>query len=102
MAAGKGAGRMYFDAVTIGALVVELNDKLRGGRIQDSVQIDAESFGLEVYANRERHYLLLSANQQYPRVLLSAEKLRRGAPKPSPLGLLLRRYAEGARIDAVR
>jgi predicted ribosome quality control (RQC) complex YloA/Tae2 family protein len=93
---------MYFDAVTIGALVAELSDRLGGGRIQDSVQIDAESFGLEVYAHRERHYLLLSANQQYPRVLLSAEKLRRGVPKPSPLGLLLRRYAEGARIDTVR
>ncbi len=93
---------MYFDAVTIAALVSELDARLCGGRIQDSVQIDAESFGLEVYANHERHYLLLSANQQYPRVLLSAEKLRRGVQKPSPLGLLLRRYAEGARIDSIR
>src|SRR5690606_17387376 len=93
---------MYFDAVTIAALVSELDARLCGGRIQDSVQIDAESFGLEVYANHERHYLLLSANQQYPRVLLFAEKLRRGVQKPSPLGLLLRRYAEGARIDSIR
>lgn len=92
---------MYFDAVTIRALVSELDARLRGGRIQDSVQIDAESFGLEVYANRERHNLLLSASQQYPRVLLASEKLRRGVQQPSPLGLLLRRYAEGARIDAV-
>lgn len=93
---------MYFDAVTIGALVSELDARLGGGRIQDSVQIDAESFGFEVYANRERHYLLISADQRYPRVLLAAEKLRRGAQKPSPLGLLLRRYAEGARIDSIR
>ncbi|MCC6798767.1 MAG: NFACT family protein, partial [Anaerolineae bacterium] len=93
---------MYFDAVTIRALVTELDARLSGGRIQDSVQIDAASFGLEVYANRERHYLLLSADQRYPRVLLADEKMRRGVQKPSPLGLLLRRYAEGARIDAVR
>ncbi len=93
---------MYFDAVTIRALVSELDARLGGGRIQDSVQIDAASFGLEVYAHRERHYLLLSADQQYPRALLVEEKLRRGVQKPSPLGLLLRRYAEGARIDAVR
>jgi len=93
---------MYFDAVTIAALASELNARLAGGRIQDTVQIDEESFGLEIYAHRERHYLLLSADQQFPRALLSDEKLRRGVQKPSPLGLLLRRYAEGARIDAVR
>lgn len=93
---------MYFDAVTIRALAGELDARLRGGRIQDSVQIDAASFGLEVYASHERHYLLLSADQRYPRALLADEKLRRGVQKPSPLGLLLRRYVEGARIDAVQ
>ena len=93
---------MNFDAVTIMALVDELNETLTGGRVQDSVQIDEDSFGLEVYANHQRHYLLLSAHQQFARVHLAGEKLRRGVQKPSPLGLLLRRYAEGARIDAVR
>jgi predicted ribosome quality control (RQC) complex YloA/Tae2 family protein len=93
---------MNFDAVTIMALVDELNQTLTGGRIQDSVQIDEESFGLEVYANQQRHYLLVSAHQQYARVLLAQDKLRRGVQKPSPLGLLLRRYAESARIEEVR
>jgi predicted ribosome quality control (RQC) complex YloA/Tae2 family protein len=93
---------MNFDAITIMALVDELNKALLGGRIQDTVQIDEDSFGLEVYANQERHYLLISAHQQYARVLLAGEKLRRGVQKPSPLGLLLRRYAEGARIEEVR
>ncbi len=93
---------MNFDAVTIMALVDELNETLAGGRIQDSVQIDEDSFGLEVYANHQRHYVLASAHQQFARVHLAAEKLRRGVQKPSPLGLLLQRYAEGARIDAVR
>ncbi len=45
---------------------------------------------------------MISAHQQFARVLLAGEKLRRGVQKPSPLGLLLRRYAEGARIDVVR
>ncbi|NLX08702.1 MAG: fibronectin/fibrinogen-binding protein [Chloroflexi bacterium] len=93
---------MYFDAVTVMALVDELNERVAGGRVQDTVEIDAETVGLEIYANRERHYLLLSAHQQHARVHLSAEKLRRGAATPSPLGLLLRRYAEGARVDSVR
>jgi predicted ribosome quality control (RQC) complex YloA/Tae2 family protein len=93
---------MNFDAVTIMALVDELNQTLSGGRIQDSVQIDDDSFGLEVYANQQRHYLLISAHQQYARILLAGEKLRRGVQKPSPLGLLLRRYAEGARVEKIR
>ncbi|WP_119072463.1 Rqc2 family fibronectin-binding protein [Aggregatilinea lenta] len=93
---------MYFDAVTIMALVDELNDRIVGGRVQDSVEIDDESFGLEVYAHHVRHYLVISANQQFARVHLSSEKLRRGVQKPSPLGLLLRRYVEGARVEAVR
>lgn len=92
---------MNYDAVTIMALVDELQSTLVGGRIQDSVQIENDSFGLEVYANHQRHYMLISADQQYPRVLLAGEKLRRGVPVPSPIGLLIRRYAEGARIDAI-
>mgnify|MGYP005833944795 CR=1 FL=1 len=93
---------MYFDAVTIMALVDELNAVLDGGRVQDSVEIDPETIGLEIYANHQRHYLVMSAHQQYARVHLASEKLRRGVQKPSPLGLLLRRYAEGARIEAIR
>ena len=93
---------MNFDAITIMALVDELNKTLAGGRIQDTVQIDDDSFGLEVYVSQQRHYLLISAHQQYARVLLAGEKLRRGVQKPSPLGLLLRRYAESARIEEVR
>ncbi|HML24697.1 MAG TPA: NFACT RNA binding domain-containing protein [Aggregatilinea sp.] len=93
---------MYFDAVTIMALVDELNDTIAGGRVQDSVEINEDSFGLEVYAHHVRQYLVISADQQFARVHLGGEKLRRGVQKPSPLGLLLRRYVEGARIEAVR
>lgn len=92
---------MYFDAVTIRALVDELNARLAGGRVQDSVEIDEATFGMEVYAGQARHYLVLSAHQQHARVHLSSEKLRRGVQKPSPLGLLLRRYIEGARLERV-
>jgi predicted ribosome quality control (RQC) complex YloA/Tae2 family protein len=93
---------MYFDAITIMALVDELNATVAGGRIQDSVEIDANTISLEVYAHRQRRYVLISADQQYARVHLASEKPRRGVQKPSPLGLLLRRYAEGAHLAGVR
>lgn len=92
---------MYFDAVSTMAVVDELNEKLVGGRVQDTVQIAPHVYGMEVYANRDRHYLLLSAHQQTARVHLVDEKLRRGVQQPSQLALLLRRYVEGSRIDEI-
>ncbi len=89
---------MYFDALTTAAIGDELRALLRDGRVQDSVQVDEHSVGLEIYAGHERHYLLLSADPQHPRAHLVAGKLRRGVERPSPLALLLRRYVEGARL----
>lgn len=92
---------MNFDAFTISALVDELLDTVAGGRIQDVLDVDETSIGLEIYAGHTRHYLLLSASAQNPRIHLVPEKLRRGLPQPTPLGLLLRRHAEGGRIGHV-
>ena len=92
---------MGFDSFTTTALVDEFNLVLSAGRIQDTVEIDAETFGFEIYANQERHYLLLSADNENPRAMLAPEKLRRGVQKPSTLGLLLRNRVEGMRISAV-
>ncbi len=92
---------MYLDAFTISALVDEFMDTLVGGRIQDSVDVDESSMGLEIYANHRRQYLYLSAGSQHPRVHVVPDKLRRGTPKPSQLGLLFRRYVEGGSIEHV-
>ncbi|MBE2269206.1 MAG: NFACT family protein, partial [Anaerolinea sp.] len=61
---------MYLDAFTLSALVDEFMDSLVGGRVQDSVGVDEDSYGLEIYANHRRQYLYLSANQAQPRVHL--------------------------------
>lgn len=89
---------MYLDAFTLSALVDEFMDLLVGGRVQDVLDVDASSIGLEIYANHQRHYLLLSADSRMPRVHLVGERLRRGLPRPTPLGLLMRRFVEGGRI----
>lgn len=93
---------MSIDTFMTSALADEFNDKLAGGRIQDTVEIDRETFGLEVYANRQRHYLLLSADNNQPRALIAPEKLRRGVQTASPLGLLFRHRVEGMLLQAVR
>ena len=92
---------MYFDAFTISALVDELMDEIVGGRVQKIIDTDEDGIGLEIYANRQRRYLYLSADHLLPRVQLSQEKLRRGLSKPTQLGLLLRRHVDGGVISHV-
>ena len=85
---------MSFDVFTISALVDEFTDTLVGGRVQDVIDVDEMGLGLEIYANRTRHYLYMSADANQPRVYLAAGKLRRGLMKPTQLGLLCRRTVE--------
>lgn len=89
---------MYLDALTLSALLDELMDTIVGGKIQDAIDVDESAIGLEIYANHQRRYLYLSADNQTPRVHLVEDKLRRGLPKPTQLGLLFRRYVEGGAL----
>ena len=86
------------DTFTISALEDELKETVVGGRIQDVIDVDALGIGLEIYANRKRRYLYLSADAMNPRLHLVDAKLRRGLHQPTQLGLLLRRFAEGGLI----
>ncbi len=93
---------MYVDAVTTAAVVDELNAKIVPGRVQAVLEVDDLSIGLEIYANGQRNYLLMSARPDAARCQLVPDRLRRGVEKPSPLGLLLKKYLDGARLTAVR
>jgi len=92
---------MNLDTFTISALADEFQETIIGGRIQDVIDVDALGIGLEIYANRMRRYLYLSADSHHPRLHLVDAKLRRGISKPTQLGLLLRRYAEGGLLTRV-
>ena len=92
---------MNFDVFTISALVDEFMDTLVGGRIQDAIDVDAMGLGLEIYGNRQRRYLYLSADSDNPRVHVVDDKLRRGLPKPTQIGLLFRRYVENGIVTHV-
>ncbi|MCY4019785.1 MAG: NFACT family protein [Chloroflexi bacterium] len=92
---------MSFDVFTISALVDEFMDTLVGGRVQDVIDVDEMGLGLEIYANRRRHYLYMSAEANQPRLYLAAGKLRRGLMKPTQLGLLCRRTVESGIVAHV-
>ncbi|MFQ5854966.1 MAG: NFACT family protein [Anaerolineae bacterium] len=89
---------MYFDTLTISAITGELHERIVGGRVQQVVQPNNLSVGLEIYANRQRHYLLASADARLARVHLTDEKPRRGVDTESPLLLLLRKYVRGGQL----
>ena len=92
---------MHFDALTLACVTHELQQTIVGGRVQQVVLVDDFSIGLEVYANRQRYYLLISAQPTESRIFLSSYKLRRGADQQSPLLLLLRKYVRGSMVVAV-
>ncbi len=93
---------MTIDTFTTTAIADEFNELLVGGRVQDTVQLDHDTFGMEIYTNRERRYLLLCAESTTPRALITPEKLRRGVMSPSTMGLLIRNRLEGMKLIAVR
>ncbi len=92
---------MTFDFITTAAVASELRVDLVPSRVQQAVQVDATSYALELYGDRQRRYLLLSADQQGPRVHLLQEKPRRGVDTPSPLLQLLRKFVRGAILTEV-
>lgn len=90
-----------FDALTIAAIVDELNQELAEGRIQRVQHLDQLTLGFEVYARHRRQWLVASANSQQPRVLLLDKRGGGDTEIVSPLLLLLRKYARGARIISI-
>ncbi len=92
---------MHFDALTLACLTDELRARVLDGRIQQVLMVDADRVGMEIYAARARHYLLLSADRMAAYAYLSDQKLRRGTDAQPPLLLLLRKYVRGARLAAI-
>ena len=92
---------MHFDALTLACVAYELAQSLTGGRVQQVLLPDAQSVGLEIYAQRQRRYLFASAQSGAGRVYLTSQKLRRGVEQETPLLLLLRKYVRDSILDAV-
>jgi predicted ribosome quality control (RQC) complex YloA/Tae2 family protein len=92
---------MHFDALTLACVVAELTATVAGGRVQQVLLVDEHSLGLEIYAQRQRRYLFISAQPGAGRLHLVTHKLRRGVDHETPLLLLLRKYVRESILDAV-
>ena len=69
---------MSFDTWAVSAVANQLRETIVPGRVQQVVQVDDASLAFEIYAQRQRFYLLASASQQTPRLHLLSDKPRRG------------------------
>jgi predicted ribosome quality control (RQC) complex YloA/Tae2 family protein len=98
---------MYIDALTLAALADEWRGLLARARIDTIMQPTAYSLALQCYApgvdgqSGQNHWLNISAHPQLARVHLTARKPAKIASEPPPFVMLLRKYLEGTRIEAV-
>ena len=71
---------MFFDALTMASVADQLRATIRGGRVQRVFLFDSLSVGLEIYAQRQRHYLLAYSSLldwARPRQIASRKPTRR-------------------------
>ncbi len=92
---------MNLDAFTVSALADEFRLQIMGGRVQQVVQVTPLTFGLEIYAQRQRRYLILSAEPSAPCIHLQPQKPRRGEGAPTPMYQLLRKYLRGSLLMTI-
>src|SRR5260370_20221266 len=98
---------MQIDAITLAAVADEWRTLLTGARIDTIIQPTEYTIALQCYApgsqgeGGHNRWLYLSADPQLARAHLTAIKPAKIASEPPPFVMLLRKYLEGARIEAL-
>jgi predicted ribosome quality control (RQC) complex YloA/Tae2 family protein len=100
---------MHIDAITLAAVTDEWRLLLTGARIDTIIQPTEHSIALQCYApasqheqGGQNHWLYLSAHPQLARAHLTALKPTKIASEPPAFVMLLRKYLEGTRIQAIQ
>lgn len=91
---------MMFDALTIAAVVNELQKKITGGRLTRIAQVDTHTFLLNVSSREREHQLLLSVHPQFYRVHLAANEYPRSKDK-APFSIAASEWCRNALITSV-
>jgi predicted ribosome quality control (RQC) complex YloA/Tae2 family protein len=91
---------MPLDGVSANFLSQELDDLLRGGRVEKINQPGNNDLHLRIRRDRETVTLLLSANPSDPRIYLTREAAV-NPPVPFRFCTILRKYLTGSRILSI-
>jgi predicted ribosome quality control (RQC) complex YloA/Tae2 family protein len=90
-----------FDVLTVAAVADELTETILDGRVQKVGMISRLALGFEVYAGRRRRYLIVSAENDDPRIMLLEREPSFDSQLVTPLLLLLRKYVRGGLIVGI-
>src|SRR2546429_1082245 len=100
---------MHIDAITLAALVDEWRLLLTNARIDAIIQPTVHSIAMQCYAPAQEQgqggknrWLYLSAHPQLARAHITALKPSRIVNEPPAFVMLLRKYLEGTRIEAIK
>lgn len=91
---------MAFDALVTRAISIELNSSLSGARIDKVFQIDSSTLILHVRNQGKNSKLLISADNNMPRIYLTHESFENPESATS-LCMLLRKHLQGGFIERV-
>lgn len=91
---------MGYDGIVTGAIAYELNDKLKGGRIDKIYQPESDELIFQIHAAKETHRLYLSVNSASARLHL-IDWDHPNPQTPSSFCMLLRKHLQGGRIREI-
>jgi predicted ribosome quality control (RQC) complex YloA/Tae2 family protein len=87
-----------FDALTLTAVLDEVRPAILHGRVQRVLLLDEFSLGLEIYANHQRHQVVICAHPRDARLHLAGARLTADRERVTPFLLLLRKYVRGGLV----
>lgn len=88
---------MSYDGSVLRALVMELKEKIIGGRIDKIYQINSSDIVLKIRNNRKKYKLLISTSNNSPKIYLTEEEFNNPSNPPA-FCMLLRKHLEGFKI----
>ncbi|MFQ3550251.1 MAG: NFACT family protein [Armatimonadota bacterium] len=92
---------MNYDGFTLSAVICEIKEKLKNGRIQKIRQHNSFDITLEIRTPGKSHNLFFSIDSKFPRVYLTS--LSHSVPQEPPnFCMLLRKYLSGTFITSIR
>ncbi|HUW64662.1 MAG TPA: NFACT RNA binding domain-containing protein [Spirochaetia bacterium] len=90
-----------YDGLVMAAVARELNELIKGGRIDRVHQPSESALVLSIYRHPGKFRLLLSAHARHARIHLTGHT-QPNPPTPPLFCLLLRKHLEGSRIREIR
>jgi len=88
---------MPFDGITINCLVNELNNKLKGGRVDKIHQPERSEIVMHIRSLGGNYKLLLCANPSFPRVHITTTT-KENPSSPPMFCMLLRKHLSNGKI----